>query len=415
MQNISNKLDMNLLRELLLKIEGDKKIFETISDKECSILVSEANSMSEAEANKLEYHLQLLDDAGLIDGLQATNNHAYVEHITRAGHGFLDTVRDEGIWKRLKEELTKNDGAMLEILTNIAKALLKKKAQKQPKIGLKNIKQLCNMPYNDRIKFIAEGLPIILKSAQSLWHASQRLSDAPREANILIGLAKEEAAKILILMDIVRCPPKLVATKVKDLTGWFLSHHERLMYVSAARCRNQTGKELQYAIDYDRQEYYLEGDFGKYIMPNAALYNRERILYADVVNYDEGKPYWNDPTISVAILRSFKPRILVLIDALSKLGVFSHSGLKVVAEIWGNVTFSNKDTNNKSDTLARELLSHLRRDRLTSEGAEQKDVSVMHEEWPQPLYGFDLKPIKRSMSDLQEEQDRIFYPEMGGY
>ncbi|SDQ17194.1 hypothetical protein [Pseudovibrio sp. Tun.PSC04-5.I4] len=286
---------------------------------------------------------------------------------------------------------------------------------KEIKIGLKNIKLLCNMSYDDRIKFIAEGLPIMLKSAQSLWHASQRLNDAPREADILIGLAKEEAAKILILMDVVRCPKKLVATKTKDLSGWFLSHQKRLLYVEAVAGRNVSAIERQENLNFYRQDYYVEGNFGEYIMPNAALYQRERILYADVVDYDEGKPFWNDPTDHENLFISSKPRILILIDALSKLGIFSHSGLKRVAEVWSKVEFSSKDTDNKSELLARELFQHLQTDNLISEDAEQDDANTMCWDWPQPLYGFDLKPIKRAMADLQEEQDRMLYSEIGDY
>jgi hypothetical protein len=50
----------------------------------------------------------------------------------------------------------------------------------------------------------------MLASARGFWNAAQRLEDRRREADVLIGLAKEEAAKILIVLDIVRCPPKRV-------------------------------------------------------------------------------------------------------------------------------------------------------------------------------------------------------------
>lgn len=78
-----------------------------------------------------------------------------------------------------------------------------------PEIGLHQAKRLCQLPAPDRLALIAEGLPIILESAQGFWKASQQLSELPREANVLEGFAEEEAAKVLILMDVVRCPPKL--------------------------------------------------------------------------------------------------------------------------------------------------------------------------------------------------------------
>jgi hypothetical protein len=66
---------------------------------------------------------------------------------------------------------------------------------------------MCQMSFEHRLAFIAEGLPIILASAEGFWGASCQITDHPREAEVLEGFAKEEAAKILILMDAVRCRP----------------------------------------------------------------------------------------------------------------------------------------------------------------------------------------------------------------
>lgn len=42
-----------------------------------------------------------------------------------------------------------------------------------PDIGLHQAKRLCQLPEKERLIFIAEGLPIILDSAQGFWKASQ--------------------------------------------------------------------------------------------------------------------------------------------------------------------------------------------------------------------------------------------------
>jgi hypothetical protein len=55
---------------------------------------------------------------------------------------------------------------------------------------------------------------------------------------VLQGYAEEEAAKILILMDAVRCPPKLLQEKLIRIIGWFHNHLARLIYADAvAWCR----------------------------------------------------------------------------------------------------------------------------------------------------------------------------------
>lgn len=73
-------------------------------------------------------------------------------------------------------------------------------------IGLRQARKLVNLPFAERLTFIAEGLPILLQSARGLYAASEAVSQMPRESMVLKGHAEEEAAKILILMDIMRCP-----------------------------------------------------------------------------------------------------------------------------------------------------------------------------------------------------------------
>jgi len=52
-----------------------------------------------------------------------------------------------------------------------------------------------------------------------LLAASKALVERDRAATILKGHAMEEVAKILILMDIVRCPPKLRGERVGPMMG----------------------------------------------------------------------------------------------------------------------------------------------------------------------------------------------------
>jgi hypothetical protein len=66
-------------------------------------------------------------------------------------------------------------------------------------IGLRQGNILCQMKHDERLAFLAEGLPIILDSARGFWAASQQLSSTmPREADVLENHAEEEAAKPLV-------------------------------------------------------------------------------------------------------------------------------------------------------------------------------------------------------------------------
>lgn len=100
-------------------------------------------------------------------------------------------------------------------------------------IGLRQARKLVQMSFDERVEFIAEGLPILLESARGLYNASKAIADMPRESSVLKGHAEEEAAKILIFVDIMRCPRKLIAGRIGALMGWYYDHLARLLYAEA--------------------------------------------------------------------------------------------------------------------------------------------------------------------------------------
>ena len=157
-------------------------------------------------------------------------------------------------------------------------------------IGLGQARLLCQMAAAERLAFIAEGLPIILASALGFWEASRQLSDRPREANVLEGFATEEAAKILILMDAVRCPPKILPGKLGTIVSCFYDHLARLIYAEAVPWHPMNVAQLRDYVASKRKVHYVDGYVGEFIMPNWSLYLRESQLYVDVQSYEGGKP-----------------------------------------------------------------------------------------------------------------------------
>ena len=128
------------------------------------------------------------------------------------------------------------------------------------KIGVGQAKRLCQMPHEKRLAFIAEGLPIILSSAQSLWQASRHLEkENPREASVLQGLAVEEAAKALILVDAARCPSHLVASRIGPIVQWFTDHLARLIYSEAITWRPVNVAQLREYVDSSERPIVVRG------------------------------------------------------------------------------------------------------------------------------------------------------------
>jgi hypothetical protein len=94
-------------------------------------------------------------------------------------------------------------------------------AKKSRDIGMRRGATLAHLSQPRQLDVIAEGLPILMKSAEDLLSASKALVGHHRSATILEGHAMEEIAKILILIDIVRCPPKVRPSRFGPMMGWF--------------------------------------------------------------------------------------------------------------------------------------------------------------------------------------------------
>ena len=73
----------------------------------------------------------LLDDAGLVDFWNlrsgAKSDAIPIAGLTWRGHDFLDSVRDPEIWRKTKEGATKAGGFTLDLLMDLAKAIIKAK------------------------------------------------------------------------------------------------------------------------------------------------------------------------------------------------------------------------------------------------------------------------------------------------
>jgi hypothetical protein len=287
-------------------------------------------------------------------------------------------------------------------------------APKKLDIGLRQAKRLCNMTHDARLSFIAEGLPTIMKSAQGFWDASCTLKDKPREADVLEGFATEEAAKILILMDVVRCPVKLVPAKIGTMVSWFYDHLARLIYAEAIPWAPMHVTQLREYVKVKRKAHSLEGHAGESILPNWNIYLRESRLYVDVEAFEEdGEPHWSTPTGHSHMLPFYVPSVLQLVEAMSAVGIFTKPGIKATSEVWGKVEF--KDTENHEDCrkLTEELLARLITEELPSAEATENHVNALFQLWQLPMYDFDFTRIDVPLNELKDEQEALLWSKIG--
>jgi hypothetical protein len=110
------KRDMDLVRKILLEIERQPFTHGKIT------LEIEGYSREE-----ISYHVLLLSEANLIEAEVSARASAEYKPIrlTWQGHEFLESVRDEARWNKLKDIMGRVGGFVYEIARPVAIELLK--------------------------------------------------------------------------------------------------------------------------------------------------------------------------------------------------------------------------------------------------------------------------------------------------
>lgn len=285
--------------------------------------------------------------------------------------------------------------------------------QKSSDIGMKRGRILSGISQPRQLDIIAEGLPILLKSAAETLAASRALNDHPRAASILKNLAMEEVGKILILMDIVRCPPKLRPSRIGQMMVWFYDHLARQIYVDAQGWRPVDVRQLQRYVDDNRSSHYLEGAYGEFIMPNWTNYRRESRLYADIVAYEDGELVWNEPDAIPPMFHFGDPTQFQVCEALAGLGAFSREGLNIVSSVWGQTNFLDTQEWSDANVLTQAMLVALQEAGLIAPSAQQEQVGMLYRHWQLPMYHIDFRKIDIPLEDLEAEREANFWREAG--
>jgi hypothetical protein len=135
------KRDMDLVRELLLKLESLPVGQETV------MLMEEGGSryvrrefisgntkgfeIDGRTADEIDYHLALIREANLIEcpGDTDFTKRIPFSRLTWSGHDFLDSVRDPEIWAKTKKGAEAAGGFTVDLLKDLAKGFIKKQIE----------------------------------------------------------------------------------------------------------------------------------------------------------------------------------------------------------------------------------------------------------------------------------------------
>jgi hypothetical protein len=115
--------NMELIREVLLKVEGDPEMdgyhYKNFDSTDFPGYTDE----------QVAYHVEQLVEADLLKGGDGTMDRVGppVCRLTWSGHEFLENIKDVGVWKQVKVRIAGLPGLALPIVAKIAEAEIMKR------------------------------------------------------------------------------------------------------------------------------------------------------------------------------------------------------------------------------------------------------------------------------------------------
>ena len=283
------------------------------------------------------------------------------------------------------------------------------------KPAISNLQQLADDALFDTI---SEGMPLFVSNAVELDEAANCLHQGGkfRASEIMRGFAEEEAAKVLILIDFVRCP--------RDFNGRghllrrFNNHLAKRIYAMACEYPNIASfGELRRLVDHERRSWYLDGPNDvDWIFPNAISTKRERDLYVDYVQdvtAKAGAGFWMAPSDFLETpdvpanppSEYASPECVRLALALAKAGAGSANGLAEISELWRGLQPKPETGRGEIHDLAADTLGRLA---LNCDCVDEPTSRLILRRWTFPMWSLEVTEqtddSADSIDDLREQR-----------
>ena len=256
---------------------------------------------------------------------------------------------------------------------------------------------------------VSEGIGHIIENADRLDSSALLLSSKGehRTSSIISGFAEEEAAKVLILMDAVRCPRFCQKLRVVTLKR-FNDHLSKRIYAEACWWRPSNYRDLIRYVDESRKSHEIDGpnDYD-WILGNSILSRRAGEIYVDYVRdftEENGKRSWQSPFLDGIKGSYITPRCLDVVKALERAGATTPGGIEIVADTWRGF---NSEPSTTSSYVCRTTLSMLHR--LNRSGLLPDDYcDIAYKSldcWPFPMWSVDMKMLRVDINQIRQERE----------
>jgi len=244
-----------------------------------------------------------------------------------------------------------------------------------------------------------------------------------RAHSLLRSVAREEAGKFLVLLDMYRCPEADQSLRSRQYSRAG-NHLAKLIYAEAADARIASQEEMLRLVNFCRQGLYLDGpnDYDL-IFRNQPLQDRDSVLYVDLLEVEDSvkqeliwwQPYLDsssDPPLpngdEVHIWRSSTPQSVKLVHTIDASGLLTETGLAALSDAWAG--FDAREDSHCTDWQTRTGSAF----KIASLPIADEAIREIADLWPMPLVEIDLSEIQINVEDLVEERERRFAVEMYG-
>lgn len=257
-----------------------------------------------------------------------------------------------------------------------------------------------------RLSIIGEGLELLGEHVESLSASIESLLGSGERAGAaaLGAVCTEEAAKVLILLDMARDinSQKVLVSSAKN----FYSHLPRAIYAAVYGANPTTYAEIVHDVARHRESHYLDGpNDADWVFRNELLRQRETALYVDYEENEPGKFGWTGGDPELVYVSN---EITHLVLSMKAVGILNETGAKVTCEVWKKSAFDEATRweycRDKAMIVVRSVLS---RDAET----KQKfwpDIRRIAEKWTFPLTDLDLRVVNHLPDEMQEKRAALF-------
>lgn len=282
----------------------------------------------------------------------------------------------------------------------------------------RRLDRLIQLSNEARFPILGEGLELLGDRVAHLATsvAALQKADDVIAASALDVICTEEAAKVLILLDLARCmhPQRAFVNGCK----YFYSHLARGIYAHVHDGNPADFSEIMKYVDVLRPSHYLDGpNDADWIFRNDILRGRETALYVD---YEESQPNEFEWTGGDEELLYVPARLTHLILALRTAGVLSEAGARATSKVWKSARFDPSTRWEFCRDKAKEVLIEVALQQRKHPTPELRAAwRTVSEKWTFPLNHLDLNIDQVTIKEMSDRQAqhyaRMIIDEYGPY